>query len=225
MAPPPSSIELSEPKWVDLLGLGAFAALTVVGLIVPDAEGSIWRVSSMLVLAFYFRWRSAKCELVLSERGIVVRAYSLGPYFWRRPYYCVGVIPWRNLSAAGVTKALMTQCLGLIVADLDNFLRSRVQFKDEQTVATISRNSVTAAGRFTQLLSDPLLRLIGRAEAPRSDGEVAVLEWNRANYGYHIVILGRPMWFFGRPFRGGPQKVAEVIREHATLYLSTSDLA
>src|SRR5260370_6845150 len=179
----------------------------------------------MLVLAFYFRWRSAKCELVLSERGIVVRAYSLGPYFWRRPYYCVGVIPWRNLSAAGVTKQLMTQCLGLIVADLDNFLRSRVQFKDEQTVATISRNSVTAAGRFTQLLSDPLLRLIGRAEAPRSDGEVAVLEWNRANYGYHIVILGRPMWFFGRPFRAGPQKAASPIREPPPPYLSNTDLS
>jgi len=86
--------------------MGAFAALTIAGLIVPDAE--YWRVSSIVVLTFYFRWRTANCDLVLSERGIVVRAYSLGPYFWRRPYYCVGVIPWRNFSAAGVTKAQMT---------------------------------------------------------------------------------------------------------------------
>jgi hypothetical protein len=221
----PTSIELSEPKWIDLLAMGAFAALTVAGLFAPDGEASFLGASSIAVLVCYFRWRTAKCDLVLSERGIVVRAYSLGPYFWRRPYYCVGVIPWRNFSAAGVTKAQMTKCLGLIVADPDNFLRSRAQFRDEQTVAMISRNSVAAAGRFTQLLSGPLLRFIGCTEAPRSDGEVAVLEWNRANYGYHIVILARPIWFFGRPFRGGPQKVAEVIREHATLYLSKSDLA
>src|SRR5690349_20731742 len=103
------------------------------GLAVPAAE----TLSPGFLLAFvgYLQWRRATCELVLSERGILLQSHTLSPFFlWSGPYYCAGVIPWGNFTGAGVTKSQMTRCLGLSVIDLRAFLSSRVQFTDEHTL-------------------------------------------------------------------------------------------
>ena len=208
-------IRLSEPKWVDALVIAGGAALMFGGLVVPAAE----TLSLGLVIAFsgYLRWRQANSELMLSDRGILLQSYSLSPFFlWPRPYYCAGMIPWGNLMGAGVTKSQMTRCLGLSLIDLRAFLGSRVQFTDEQTLKNIGRNTLSP-GTLERLIGSSVFRLMGYTEMPRSDGEVGMLEWNRENYRYHIVIPGRPLWFFGRPFRGGPEKVAEVILERARI--------
>ena len=118
---------------------------------------------------------------------------------------------------AGVTKSQMTRCLGLSVIDLRAFLSSRDQFTDEQTLKNIRRNTVSA-GTLARLIGGSVLRLMGYTEMPRSDGEVGMLEWNRENWGYHVVIPGRPLWFFGRPFTGGPEKIAEVILQRARIH-------
>jgi hypothetical protein len=211
-------IQLREPKWVDALGFGVGAGLTFAALITPNAQPSfvLW---ILFAYTFYYRWRRlGNCELVLSDRGILLQACGLSPFsLWSGRYYCVGVIPWENFRGAGVTRSLWTQCLGLSVADLDSFLNSRVEFIDEQTIKNINLNTVTA-GKFARLIFGALMRLMGYTELPRSEGEVAMLEWNRENCGYPIVIFGRPMWFFGRPFRGGPKKVAEVISERARIH-------
>jgi hypothetical protein len=223
MSLPTIRIELSEPKWVDAVAAAVFAALALAGLMATPTDGSQGNISYSggvpTVFAFFVFvrwWRHANCWLVLSDRGIVLRAYSADPYFfWRRRYYCVGVIPWNNLRAVGTTRWLMTACLGLSVLDLDSFVGSRVQFTDEKTVAAISRNSLETAGRFMRAVGNLEMTLRGLTELPRSGGEGAVLAWNHENYGYHIVIEGRPLFFFGRPFKGGPKGVAEVIRQRA----------
>jgi hypothetical protein len=109
----------------------------------------------------------------------------------------------------------------LSVIDLRAFLNSRVQFIDEQTLENIRRNTVSV-GTLARLIGGSVLRLMGYTEMPRSDGEVGILEWNRENWGYHVVIPGRPLWFFGRPFRGGPEKIAEVILERARIHTSVN---
>ncbi len=206
-------IRLSEPKWVDALVIAGGAALVFAGPVV---------LALLTVLLGFRRWRLARCELVLSDRGIVLRSYSLSPFFlWPRPYYCAGVIPWGNFMGAGVTKSQMTRCLGLSVIDLRAFLSSRVQFIDEQTLENIRRNTVSA-GTLARLIGGSVLRLMGYTEMPRSDGEVGMLEWNRENWGYDVVIPGRPLWFFGRPFKGGPEKIAEVILERARIHTSVN---
>ena len=75
-------IRLSEPKWVDALVIAGGAALVFAGPVV---------LALLTVLLGFRRWRLARCELVLSDRGIVLRSYSLSPFFlWPRPYYLRG---------------------------------------------------------------------------------------------------------------------------------------
>src|SRR6266851_10333929 len=182
-------MRLSEPKWVDALVIAGGAALMFADLVMPTVE----TLSSGFLLTFfgYLLWRRANRKLVLSDRGILLQSYSLSPFFlWSRPYYCAGVIPWGNFMGTGVTKSLMTRCLGLSVIDLRAFLSSRVQFIDEQTLENIRRNTVSA-GTLARLIGGSVLRLMGYTEMPRSDGEVGMLEWNRENWGYEVVIPGR----------------------------------
>jgi hypothetical protein len=161
----------------------------------------------------YFSVAQSRLSTAAFDRGILLQAYSLGPFpLWESgSYYCVGVIPWENFADAGLTKSQWTQCLGLSVADLRTFLNSRVQFTEEQTLKALKSNKI-ATGTFGRLTGDSMLRFTGHTKMPRSGEEADILEWNRENFGYHIVIPARPLWFFGRPLKGGAKKVAEVIR-------------
>jgi hypothetical protein len=214
-------IQLREPKWVDAVGFVVAAILLFGGFFSAQPINTMPGLGLILALGFFGRWRLGDCQLVLSERGIRLQAYSHSPFFfwsrpWSRPYYCVGEIPWRNFAGAGVTRSMMTQCLGINVAHLGTFLGTRVQFTDQQTVNNIKRNTLSA-GSLVRPILGLVLKLVGCSQLPRSNGEVAILEWNRANYGYHVVIFGRPLWFFGRPFRGGPEKIVEVICKRARI--------
>jgi hypothetical protein len=57
-------------------------------------------------------------------------------------------------------------------------------------------------------VSDLLMRLIGYTGMPKSSDESDGLEWNRANWNYHLVI-------WGRVIDGGPARLAELIRSRA----------
>jgi hypothetical protein len=132
-------IQLREPKWVDAVGFVVAAILLFGGFFSAQPINTMPGLGLILALGFFGRWRLGDCQLVLSERGIRLQAYSHSPFFfwsrpWSRPYYCVGEIPWGNFAGAGVTRSMMTQCLGINVAHLGAFLGTRVQFTDQQTV-------------------------------------------------------------------------------------------
>ena len=168
-----------------------------------------------MTLSGYRRLHQGICELELSDPGILLRCYSVGPFSsgMLGGHYCAGVIPWENLAEVGVIKVQMTQCVGFRLSDPRAFLNSRNQLTDEQTPKYIA--SKASVGSVTRFFSDMSGRFVGYTKLPQSNDELAILEWNRKNHGYHIVCAGLPLWFFGRPYKGGPKRLAEVIRERA----------
>jgi hypothetical protein len=213
-------IQLREPQWVDQAAMLLGSILTLAGLVDLAYEGiesgGAGPIAVGLFLARLGRIRSGQgnCELELSSREIILRCYSLGPFSAgiMAGHYCAGVIPWENLAEVGVVRVQLTPCLGFRLHDPRAFLNSRNQLMDGQTAKYIASNQ-KSVGSLTRYLSDLTGRFIGYTKLPQSNDELAILEWNRENHGYHIVCAGRPAWFFGRPYRGGPKKVAEVIRE------------
>jgi hypothetical protein len=218
-------IQLREPKWVDRIALLLGAVMIIAGIVDLVSEGfESWAGATPVVgysLAWlgYIRLHQGVGEIELSDSGILIRCYSLGPFSQGVAvgHYCAGVIPWGNLVEVGVAKVQMTLCLGLRLGDPRTFLNSRDQFIDEQTTKSVALNKLSV-GSFTRVAGNLLGGLSGYTKLPRANDEIALMEWNRENYGYHIVCAGRPQWFFGRPYKGGAKKIAEVIREQAEVH-------
>ena len=162
----------------------------------------------------YRRFHQGTCGIEMSDHGIFLRCYSLTPFSsgMINGHYCAGAIPWENLAEVGVVKREMTKCLGFRLRDPRDFLNSRNQLTDEQTRKHVASNK-TSVGSVTRFLSDLSGRFIGYTKLPQPNDELAILEWNLKNHGYHIVCVGAPLWFFGRPYKGGPKKLVEVICE------------
>jgi hypothetical protein len=138
-------IQLREPKWVDRAALVFSALMMLSGLIYfMSGAGFNALIGFFIMWIGYSRLHLGSCELELSNRGILLRCYSLGPFSSGiRRFYCIGVIPWANLAEVGVTKVQMTRCLGFRFTDLRAFLNSRNQLTDEQTSKSLALNKVS----------------------------------------------------------------------------------
>jgi len=106
-------------------------------------------------------------------------------------YITIGFIPWSNLIMIGSVRAFGVKYLGISLNDISSYINSRRKLSAATRVGDLS----LAQGFLRFMLRavprkalDILLALFGYTEFPSSPSEADILQWNKENYGYHILI-------------------------------------
>lgn len=130
--------------------------------------------------------------------GLLIACYGLGPFSGSLGgYFVFGMANWPNLSKIDETRAQLVNCLGILLGNLDLFLSTKDELDQKEVFVNIRLGNLFARilmygsslgpfGKFTELF----LKIFGFSGLPASTSEADVMDWNKRNYGYHILIPG-----------------------------------
>ena len=185
-----------------LCALGSLAALS-------DAL-TTGEVESIVITLFGFAFFSIGVVIVVRRLvrpngfidirpdGLLIACYGLGPFSGSLGgYFVFGMVNWPNLSKIDETRAQLVNCLGILLDNLDLFLSTKDELDQKEVFENIRLGNLFARilmygsslgpfGKFTE----PFLKIFGFSGLPASTSEADVMDWNKKNYGYHILIPG-----------------------------------
>jgi LPXTG-motif cell wall-anchored protein len=130
--------------------------------------------------------------------GVLIECYALGPFSGLLGgYFVLGKVPWGNLTKIEEIRAQWVRCLGISLSDVASFLSTKDEFDQKQVFENIRLGnrfarllmygvSLGPFGKFTELF----LKIFGFSGLPASASEADSMDWNKRNYGSHILIPG-----------------------------------
>lgn len=111
-------------------------------------------------------------------------------------YLTAGFLPWDQITAVGVIRAMGVKYLGIAVKDVDTFTASRAKqprfTRSRDRALTQAFTRLMMATPATKLVNVPLY-ILGYTKIPDSPSESDLLKWNKDNFGHHILI--HRFWF------------------------------
>ncbi len=114
-------------------------------------------------------------------------------------YITIGFIPWPNLVNAGSVKAIGARYLGIQLKDLASYIKSKEQLPEKTRGRDLSQAQQIMRVMFLVnkivpgKVFDLVFTLFGLSGMPKSSEEKDLMEWNRKNYEYHLLI--HAFWF------------------------------
>jgi hypothetical protein len=156
----------------------------------PDAKESIVAVVGVIffgaggVFTLYVIKKGAG-SLTLSPDGLRVDCYQT-----------LGFIPWENLEAVAITKAIGVKYLGLRLCNIAEFVETCDAHKPydqerEFNFAQIIMRIMYSVKSLT--MADKLNSVMGLSSMPDKPYGVDLYEYNRKNWSHHILLPA--MWF------------------------------